>query len=82
MKIRQLGAFLILLTATFGVATAWSGQNSTPVSASGTQVNPPQPAAAGSAGHTGPAKKALPSIIEEEEIPAFLRMDPCDTGNA
>ena len=39
-------------------------------------------AQASSSQKTGEAQKQLPTILDEENIPAFLRTDPCDTGDS
>jgi hypothetical protein len=45
-------------------------------------ANVPKGAAAKSAVNAGAAVERLPGIFSEEEIPAYLHADPCDTTDS
>jgi hypothetical protein len=75
-------ALLILLTLCLGTHAAWSSQDSPAASATGSHAKVPESATAKSGKNAGAANEGLPSIIDEEDIPAYLRGDPCDTGNS
>jgi hypothetical protein len=78
----QLGTFSILLTIGLGTNTAWSSQNVNAMSAAESHANASKGAAAKSGKNVGASHEGLPSIVDEEDIPAFLITDPCDTGDS
>jgi len=78
----QLGMFSILLTIGLGTNTAWSSQHVTAMSAAESHANASKDAAAKSGKSIGASHAGLPSIVDEEDIPAFLLSDPCDTGDS
>ena len=82
MNTLQLRMILILLTIGLGTNTAWSGQNPSATSATDSHAKVSSGATATPGKHAGASKGALPSIVNEEEIPAFLLTDPCDTGDS
>jgi hypothetical protein len=82
MKTRQLRTFLVLLTAGLGAPTVSSSQNVTATPATGTHADVPKGASANSWKNAGAANEPLPSIFSEEEIPAYLFTDPCDTNDS
>lgn len=82
MNTRQLGTFSILLTVALGTSTAWSSQTLPATSAAQSHANVPGGAKAESENNAGAADRGLPGIVDEEEIPAYLRMDPCDTEDS
>lgn len=73
MKTTLTLTFFVLLTIALGTnATAATPVDATaPVNATDEQAN-----TAGSANHQ------VPGIISEEDIPAYLRVDPCDTEDS
>lgn len=73
MKITRIAMLFLLLTTVAGthVFAASPGDAGTPVS---TTAEP------GSS--DVPTNSPLPSMYGEEEIPAFLRVDPCDTDDS
>jgi hypothetical protein len=73
--------FLVLLALGLAPA-AWAGQDLSATSVSGLHADVPAGATAKPARTTGAATEPLPSIVDEDEIPAYLRMDPCDTGDS
>ncbi len=78
----RLRAFLVLLTFGLGANTAWSDQRASANSVTESQSNAPEVGAAEPEQITGAASNELPSIMHEEDIPAYLRTDPCDTGDS
>jgi hypothetical protein len=66
MKTLRFGLFSVLLPFALGVHAADTGQDGQ----------------APSSHKTGEVEKQLPTIFDEENIPAFLRTDPCDTGDS
>ena len=82
MKTLQLRTFFILLTVSLSTTTAWSSQNVPATSATESQAIVPEGATAESGKNSSAANEGLPGILNEEEIPAFLRTDPCDTGDS
>lgn len=72
-------ACLALLAASLLASTAWSGQGVTATSSaeSAGAIQAAQPAT-----HASADKARVPAIVDEEEIPAFLRTDMCDTGDS
>jgi hypothetical protein len=82
MKIRQLRTLSVLLIMGLATTTAWSGQNVPAASATGARAGVSADTSAKSAKDVDKPKAGLPSIINEEEIPAFLLTDPCDTEDS
>lgn len=82
MKTLRLRMFFILLTVSLGSPTAWSSQNAATSSAAKSRADVADSSAAESETGSGAANEGLPSILNDEEIPAFLRTDPCDTGDS
>jgi hypothetical protein len=82
MQTLQPRTFLVLLMLGLGTNTAWSGQSTAATPATGSQANALQTASATSDRNEAAAGATLPSIMSEEDIPAFLRTDPCDTGDS
>lgn len=72
-----LGIVFVILSIGLGTSAAWPSQSTSVSSHTQPQADPPVNAA----DNDKPAIKSLPSIVDEEEIPAFLRTDPCDTGD-
>lgn len=75
----QLRTVMILLTAALGANTAWSSQSGAATSAMESHATTPKAATEKPAESNRTADRVLPGIVDEEDIPAFLRMDPCDT---
>jgi len=82
MNTRRLWTFFMLLAVGLGTNTAWSGQNEDAGPATESHANASQGATAQSGQNTGAADQGLPSIVDEEDIPAFLLTDPCDTEDS
>jgi hypothetical protein len=82
MNTLQLRGFIVLLLLGLGTNTAWSGQSSSATPATESHASMLTSATASSDRNDGAANEALPSIMNEEDIPAFLRTDPCDTGDS
>ena len=80
MKTLQLRSFWVVL----GIVLTALGYSVVATSTSATESHTSAPAveqgAASSATKAAvPANEGLRSIVDEEELPAFLRTDPCDT---
>ena len=75
MKTRRLQTFLVLLALGPGATTAWSGQDA--VAATATDAH-----ASANGTAAGEGGKRVPGIVSEEEIPAYLITDPCDTTDS
>lgn len=82
MNTLQLRTLYILLMVGLGANTAWSGQKVPTTALMESRANVPTVAKAESEKNSGAASEGLPSIMKEEDIPAFLRTDPCDTGDS
>lgn len=82
MKTAQLRTFLILLMVSLGTPTVYSSQNVPATPATGTHADVPKGASASLWKNAGAANEPLPSIFSEEEIPAYLHTDPCDTNDS
>lgn len=85
MKPLQLRTVLVLLALSLSLslstATAWSSQVPA-MSAAGAHADVPEAATVKSGKDSGAANEGLRSIFSEEEMPAFLHTDPCDTGDS
>jgi hypothetical protein len=75
---------MLFILLSLGVAStaAGSGQASGATSAAASHAEASAGATAKSSREAGAARKGLPSIISEDEIPAFLLTDPCDTEDS
>lgn len=82
MNTLQLRTLFVLLSVGLGTSTAWSSQNELTTSAAESQAVMSKGAKAVPANDTGVSSHRLPGIVNEEEIPAFLITDPCDTGDS
>jgi hypothetical protein len=82
MKTRPVPTSFILLVIGLTASTAWSSQHTPAASPTAVHAGGQDETTAKQKNKAGATKEALPSILNEEEIPAFLRMDPCDTGDA
>ena len=70
MKTTLILTFVVLWTIGLGTNA---------IAATPADANPSVSATAQSANSAGSVTHPVPSIISEEDIPAYLRMDPCDT---
>jgi hypothetical protein len=52
------------------------------MSAAGAHADVPEAVTVKSGKDSGAANEGLRSIFNEEEMPAFLHTDPCDTGDS
>jgi hypothetical protein len=79
MKTLQLRSFWVVL----GMVLMTLGNSAVAATTSATESHASAPAveqgASSATKAAGPANEGLRSIVDEEEIPAFLRTDPCDT---
>lgn len=79
MKTLQLRSFWVVL----GMGLTMLGQSAIAASMSTADSHTSAPAveqgASSATKAAAPANEGLRSIVDEEEIPAFLRTDPCDT---
>ena len=82
MNTFQLQTFIVLLTVGLSANTAWSAQNVPAQSLTGSHSNTSKVAEAKPKQNAGAAHNELPGIMNEEDIPAFLRVDSCDTGDS
>ena len=73
MKTTLTPTFFVLLTLALGTNAI-----------AATPVDAPAPvnATAEQANTTDSANHQVPSIVDEEDIPAYLRVDPCDTEDS
>jgi hypothetical protein len=81
MKTLQLRSFWVVLgmsLTTLGYSAVATSTSATESHASAPAVEQGAPSVTKAA---GPANEGLRSIVNEEEIPAFLRTDPCDTND-
>jgi hypothetical protein len=81
MKAFQLRTFLVLLTVGLGMHAASASQNEPGTASTGAHTDVTGSSATKSVTHTGAVNERLPGISDEEEIPAFLRVDMCNTGD-
>ena len=82
MNTLQLRILFVLLTLGLSTNMAWSSQNPPATPATESHSNVLKGATAKSGRNDGAANQGLPSIVNEKDIPAFLLMDPCDTGDS
>jgi len=82
MNPTQLRTFLLLLAVVLVPTTAWSGQNAPATPATGSNANLLKDATVDPAAKDRVADERLPVIVNDEDLPAFLRTDPCDTGDS
>ena len=82
MNTLRLRIFFVLLTVGLSTSTAWSGQDELTTSAAESHANMPKGATPITGNNSGAVNHRLPGIVNEEEIPAFLITDPCDTGDS
>lgn len=82
MNTRQLRTLLVVLSLGLCTSTAWSSQGQLVASTTQPPVHDQKSATANSGNNNSAANDRLPSIINEEDLPAFLRTDPCDTGDS
>jgi hypothetical protein len=81
MKTLQLRSFWVVLgmsLMTLGYSAVARSTSATESHAAAPAVEQGAPSATKAAGL---ANEGLRSIVNEEEIPAFLRTDPCDTND-
>ena len=83
MNTLQFRMVFVMLIMSLGVTPAWStpGAPAKPQLEAQAQ-NPAAAATMNSVKPTGTSKPGLRSIVSDEEIPAFLRTDPCDTKDS
>jgi len=81
MNAFQFRTFLVLLAVGLGTNTAWSSQDYPAMSATEQSANVLKDASAKSGMNDRIANERRP-IVVEEDIPAFLRTDSCDTGDS
>ena len=79
MKTLQLRSFWVVL----GMSLTTLGYSAVATSATESHAAAPavEQGAPSVTKAAGPANEGLRSIVNEEEIPAFLRTDPCDTND-
>lgn len=82
MNTLQLRILFVLLTLGLSTNMAWSSQNLPATPATESDANVLKGATAKSGMNNEAAREGLPSIVNDEDIPAFLRTDPCDTGDS
>ena len=82
MNTLQLRTFFVLLTLGVGTSTAWSSHNELTTSVAESHANMPKGATPIPGNNADATNHRLPGIVDEEEIPAFLITDPCDTGDS
>lgn len=82
MTLRHLRILSVLLTFAAAADTVGAGQADPTTSAATSQSDRAGSLAANSAQRTDAVKSGVPGIVSEEEIPAFLRRDMCDTGDS
>jgi len=80
MKTLQLRSFWVVLgmvMTALGYSVVATSTSATESHASAPAVE--QGASSSATNATAPTNEGLRSIVDEEELPAFLRTDPCDT---
>jgi hypothetical protein len=82
MRKLQLRTFIVLLTVGLGASAAWSSQDAPATSALEPRANLSKDAPAQPGNNAGAANGKLPGILPEDEIPAYLITDPCDTQDS
>lgn len=80
MNALQLRMFVIVLTVSS--ATAWSSPTLSATPATESRANAHEGAKVKPGQSTVAPIQKLPSIWTEDDIPAFLITDPCDTGDS
>jgi hypothetical protein len=82
MKTLQLRSFWVVLVTSLGLTVVGlnAAASATPsVESHRSGLKAEQGGDYGAVKAAGPENDGLRSIVDEEEIPAFLRTDPCDT---
>lgn len=78
----QLRTIFVLLALGWGTTPAWSDQDHPMASATQSHAGVSKDPSTKTGMNGRVADERPPIVVEEEDIPAFLRTDSCDTGDS